>query len=332
MSFSQSAPAYRHTSLDKPAGCPSTIIMSTKHVHIAFFAFVFSCFFSFSKTIIKRLGCVQLEALVGTTHAHYAVCSVGLNGRSCLARSKRSVNYHPRSRLSLPWAKVALYVPCSLWLSMCPAGCGPPRALLAVALHVPCWLWTCSLWHCTCPLRCGPVCALLAVTLHVPCSLRPSMCPARCGLVCALLAVALYVPCWLWPCMCPAHCGPVCALMAVDLYVPCWLWPCMYPAHCGPPCAMFAVDLYVPCWLWPSMCPADCGPPCALLAVALHVPCSLLAVALHVPCSLWPCMCALYVCPARCGHPGHSASAAFLPWGSCGKSLHRPPRVHRERG
>ena len=54
MGVSQSASAYKHTSLDKPADCPSTLVMQTKHVPVLF-----------SKTMIKRLGSVQFEAGVG---------------------------------------------------------------------------------------------------------------------------------------------------------------------------------------------------------------------------------------------------------------------------
>ena len=113
----------------------------------------------------------------------------------------------------------------------------------------------------------GKVGPSVAVALHVPCWLWPCLCPAGCGPVCALLAVALYVPCWLWPCLCPAGCGPVRALLAVALYVPCWLWPCLCPAGCGPVRALLAVALYVPCWLWPCTCPAVR----ALLAVDTQV-------------------------------------------------------------
>ena len=34
MSFSQSVPTYKHASLDKPAGCPNTIVMQTKHMPV----------------------------------------------------------------------------------------------------------------------------------------------------------------------------------------------------------------------------------------------------------------------------------------------------------
>ena len=47
MSFNQSTPAYRHTSLDNTAGCVSTIVRETKRVPVLF-----------SKTMIKRLGSV----------------------------------------------------------------------------------------------------------------------------------------------------------------------------------------------------------------------------------------------------------------------------------
>lgn len=82
MEFSQSAPVFKHTSLDTKATARNyTVVLQTKHVLVPFCC----C----RNNVQKRLGYVQFEAWVRTYvyAVYFAAC---LSGRDYLAKSERS--------------------------------------------------------------------------------------------------------------------------------------------------------------------------------------------------------------------------------------------------
>lgn len=75
--LNQSVPTYKHTSIDRPAGCCSgtIVIVETKHVAVLFLKMTGKCF-----------GSVQMELWV-QTHMVSFTCSGGV---SCLSSDERS--------------------------------------------------------------------------------------------------------------------------------------------------------------------------------------------------------------------------------------------------
>ena len=83
--LSQSEPAYKNASLDRPVDCPITIVVQKKKKknHVAVLL---------SKTSVKRFRASQLERGVQTHAVVRTVHFASLSGRSNLAPGERSVN------------------------------------------------------------------------------------------------------------------------------------------------------------------------------------------------------------------------------------------------
>ena len=80
MRFRLSAPAYKHTSLDKPAGCPSTTVVCTKHLHV------------FWKNSNQASWICAIRSF--SSNSRYVVCSACVSGRNYPARGQLLVTHY----------------------------------------------------------------------------------------------------------------------------------------------------------------------------------------------------------------------------------------------